>query len=203
MIKKGIGIFGGSFDPVHKGHKKLAQFMCEKLSLRKMLIIPAAVSPFKNSSGASAQARKDMCLLEFNDDIFIVSDMEIKRGGKSYTVETVKKIKELYPDEKLFLIIGSDQLLSFNKWYRFSDIMADATICAVSREGETEKSQLEIFADKNLREYGECLIFDFQPFEISSTEIRQKISDGINVNDFVSQEVSDYIQREGLYKNEY
>lgn len=200
MIKQGIGIFGGSFDPVHKGHKKLALFMCEKLFLRKMLIIPAAVSPFKTSSGADAVQRMHMCSLQFPEDFFTVSDIEIKRGGKSYTVDTLNSIKELYPDEKLYLIIGSDQLLSFNRWYKFEDIMKKAVLCAVAREGSVGKKQLENFADDNLRQYGEVLIFDFEPFEVSSTEIREMINDGKCAGEFISPEVNDYILREGLYK---
>lgn len=199
MTRQGIGIFGGSFDPVHNGHKRLAVFMCERLSLRKMLIIPAAVSPFKSSSGADALQRMKMCSLQFPEEIFTVSDIEIKRGGKSYTVDTVNSIRELYPDERLYLIIGSDQLLSFDRWYRFSEIMEKAVICAVSREGSVPVEQLEAFADSRLRQYGEVLIFDFEPFEISSTEIRRIIKDGKGAEDYISAEVEDFIRREGLY----
>lgn len=199
MINQGIGIFGGSFDPVHKGHKKLALFMCEKLSLGKMLIMPAALSPFKSSSRVSSEDRMNMCALEFSEDVFSISDIEIARGGKSYTVETVKEVKRLYPLGKLYLIIGSDQLLSFNKWYKFEEIMKNAVICAVSREDSIKKAELERFADENLRQYGECLIFDFEPFEISSTEIRKALSRGDSAEAFLSREVSDYILRKGLY----
>ena len=119
----GICIFGGSFDPVHKGHKKLALFIAEMLRLEKMLIIPAGLSPFKSSTGADEAQRLEMCRLAFPEDIFGVSDIEIKRGGKSYTVDTVTAVRELYPEEKIYLLIGSDQLLSFDRWYRYRDIL--------------------------------------------------------------------------------
>lgn len=201
-MNKGICIFGGSFDPVHKGHKKLALFICKTLFLKKMLIIPAALSPFKNTSGASAEDRMKMCSLCFNEDIFEVSDIEISRGGKSYTVDTVKAVKELYPDEKLYLLIGSDQLLSFNKWYKFEEILENVTLVAVSRENGEKKKEMEEFAEKNLAPFGKYLILDFEPFIVSSTEIRKKAAENENIDFFVEKEVAEYILSEGLYKNE-
>lgn len=196
----GICIFGGSFDPVHKGHKKLALFVCEKLKLRKMLIIPAALSPFKSSSGASAEDRMNMCRLAFSEGVFEVSSLEIGRGGKSYTIDTVRAVKELYPNEKLYLLIGSDQLLSFNKWYKFQEILENVSLVAVSREKGREEEELEKFADENLRALGECIILDFEPFEISSTEIRNKAAAGENIENFVDEKVLHYVLSEGLYK---
>ena len=201
-MREGIGIFGGSFDPVHKGHKKLALFMCERLGLRKMLIIPAGLSPFKTSSGASSLQRFRMCELAFPEDIFSVSDIEIRREGKSYTIDTVKAVKELYPDEKIYLITGSDQLLSFNRWYKFDEILRNVTLAAVSREGTVGEEELSRFADMNLRKYGECLIFSFEPFEVSSTEIREKIRKDEDILPYLEEEVIQYISSEGLYKNE-
>ncbi len=199
MIKEGICIFGGSFDPVHKGHKKLASFVCEKLSLKKMLIVPAALSPFKNTSGASAEDRMNMCSIAFNEDEFIVSDIEIKRGGKSYTVDTVRAVKEMYPDEKLYLLIGSDQLLHFDKWYRFDEILSLVTLAAVSREDAEQKKELERIADEKLRMYGECIILDFDPIVISSTKIRNSILTDENISMYVDENVTAYIRQKGLY----
>ena len=201
-MREGIGIFGGSFDPVHKGHKKLALFMCERLGLKKMLIIPTGLSPFKESSGASSFQRFKMCELAFPEDIFTVSDIEIKREGKSYTVDTVKAVKELYPHEKIYLITGSDQLLSFNRWYKFDEILRNVTLAAVSRRGEVREEELSRFADMNLRQYGECLILSFEPFTVSSTEIREKIRKGEDTSPYLTEEVIKYISTEGLYKDD-
>ncbi len=200
-MDKGICIFGGSFDPVHKGHKRLADFICEKLSPEKMLIIPAAMSPFKNSSGATQNDRLEMCELAFPEKHFEISDIEINRGGKSYTVDTVNAVKNLYPDKKLYLVIGSDQLLSFNKWYRFSDILSLVTLVSVSREGSVSFARLEDFSEKELRPFGEVKIFDFSPLEISSTALREKISSGEDTSQFLDEAVRSYIYRKGLYKN--
>ena len=201
-MNKGICIFGGSFDPVHKGHKKLALFVAQQLKLKKMLIIPAALSPFKKSSGASEEQRLEMCSLAFNEDIFEVSDLEIKRGGKSYTIDTVNAVRELYPDEKLYLLIGSDQLMSFDRWYRYQDILSEVTLVSVSREESVAKKELEKFADEHLREYGECIILDFSPLEVSSTYLRGLIREGKDISEFIDEEIASYIHLKGLYGNE-
>ena len=198
----GICIFGGSFDPVHKGHKKLALFIAEKLQPEKMLIIPAGLSPFKSSTGADNAGRLEMCRLAFPEDIFETSDIEIKRGGKSYTVDTVAEVKELYPDKKLYLLIGSDQLLSFDRWYRYRDILSMVTLVSVSRESSVETERLNEFTDERLRPYGECMIFDFEAFEVSSTFLRERLSSGENTELYIDPSVSAYIQKEGLYKDE-
>lgn len=200
-MNNSVCIFGGSFDPVHKGHKRLADFICERLSPEKMLIIPAAMSPFKNSSGATEEDRLNMCELAFPEKQFEISDIEIKRGGKSYTVDTVSAVKGLFPDKKLYLIIGSDQLLSFNKWYRFADILSFVTLVSVSREGSVSFSLLEEFAQRELRPFGEVEILDFSPLEISSTALREKIASGEDTSQFLDEAVREYIDRKGLYKN--
>lgn len=202
MMNNGICIFGGSFDPVHRGHKKLAVFVAERLKLRKMLIIPAAMSPFKKSSGATESQRLEMCRIAFPEDIFEVSDIEISRGGKSYTVDTVDEVRRLYPDERLYLLMGSDQLLSFDRWYRFKDILSQVTLVSVSREHTVETERLEGFADERLRPYGECIILDFSAFEISSTVLREGISEDRDMSEFIDEGVAAYIHREGLYKHE-
>jgi nicotinate-nucleotide adenylyltransferase len=126
-----IAIYGGSFDPPHKGHRLLAENLMKSCGALKVIVIPTAMSPFKNSSGASAEDRLQMCRLAFSDEVFEVSDIEISRGGKSYTVDTVAAVKAMYPDAELYLFMGDDMLLSFDKWYKHEEILRIATIvCA-------------------------------------------------------------------------
>ncbi len=195
-----IGIYGGSFDPVHNGHIKLARFMLGALQLDKLLIVPAFRSPLKEENASDASDRLNMCRLAFTDPRFEVTSMEIDRGGKSYTAETLNEIKKIYGNERYYLIIGSDQLLHFNNWYRFPEILSGAALCAVSRRGEDKQAELELFADKELRRYGRVLICDFEPLDISSTELRSILKNGGDAGEYLPADVKNYITDRGLYK---
>ncbi|MBQ7638890.1 MAG: nicotinate (nicotinamide) nucleotide adenylyltransferase [Clostridia bacterium] len=201
-MKNNIGIFGGSFDPMHSGHIKLAKFLVKELELSKLIIVPAAMSPFKNVSHSADKDRLEMCRLSLPEACFEISDFEISRGGVSYSVDTVSHFREAYPQDELYLIIGEDQLLIFDKWFRWKDILKTVTLAAVKRNDETSLSSLEEFADKNLRAFGRVVLLPFEPLEVSSTEIRGKIKNGESVAGLVSPETEDYIIKNGLYKNE-
>lgn len=194
-----IGIYGGSFDPVHIGHVRLARFMLDTLGLDRLLIVPAYVSPFKRETNVTPEDRLAMCRLAFPDERFEVVSDEIDRGGKSYTVDTVKGIRERYGENDYYLIIGSDQLLLFDKWYRFEDILADVTLCAVSRCASDDRAELESFADERLRAYGPCIICDFEPVEISSTAIREGLRRGDDMSRWLPAAEASYITDRGLY----
>lgn len=195
-----IGIYGGSFDPVHNGHVKLARFMLDALRLDKLFIVPAFLSPFKRTDAACAADRAEMCRLAFDDPRFEVLTVETDRGGKSYTAETVSEIKRLYGENDYYLIVGSDQLLKFNCWYRFADILTEVTLCAVSRSGNDGKAELELFADKELRKYGRVLICDFEPLDVSSTVVRGILAVGGSAAGLIPEKEESYIKDRGLYR---
>lgn len=195
-----IGIFGGSFNPVHSGHVRLACMMKKYLELDRLIIVPANVSPFKTGGGVSARDRAEMCRLAFpENEGFSVTEAEIKRGGVSYTVDTVREIKRLEPEGELFLITGSDMLLSFDRWREYKKILSICTLAAVSRCGADSPAELERFADERLRDFGRVLIVPFEPYEISSTEIRKIISHGESAAAFLPEKVNEYITERGLY----
>ena len=196
---KKIAIYGGSFDPPHKGHKLLAENLASVCGAEKVIIIPTALSPFKNSSSATAEDRLTMCRLFFKEDLFSVSDIEIQRGGKSYTVDTMRKIKEENPDSELFLFMGDDMLLSFDRWYKYEEILELATIvCACRTENLQELRNMKEFVKNVLDAEDRVLICESVPFEISSTEIRSSVKAGESKG--LSEEIYNYILSRGLYQ---
>ena len=194
-----LGLFGGSFDPPHLGHLRLANAAVAACGLQKMVILPAACSPFKRSVFASDADRLAMCRRTFSAPCFEISDFELDRGGKSYTVDTVAHFRRLYPAAALTLLMGEDQLLSFDRWYRWQEILQMTSLCAAVRTGDGRRETLESFADAHLRQYGAVTVLEFEPFPLSSTEIRQKVQKSDPVSGLVSPETEKYILEKGLY----
>ena len=128
-----IALFGGSFDPVHLGHLRIAEDVREFFNLEKIIFIPAYLSPLKEFSNASAEDRFNMLTLSVKDNpYFEVSDYEIKKGGKSYTIETVEYYEKLLT-HKPVLILGSDSFLTLHKWRRPEDLLKKANFIVVGR----------------------------------------------------------------------
>ena len=188
-----IGIFGGTFNPPHLGHLRLVRAFAARFSLTRVLVIPTFVPPHKQSPDlADAETRVRMCRLLFGEAPFEVSTMEIDRGGRSYTVETLESLHVQYPDEELFLLIGSDMLETLDTWYRAQDIRRLCTVCAAVRE-----------KGKTLDANGAALMEDFDPIEISSTEVRERVRLGQDVADVVGDAVARCIAETGLYTDAY
>lgn len=197
-----IGIFGGTFDPPHAGHKKYADEVRNKLSLDNLIVIPTAAPPHKQKkTSTTAEDRLNMLGLLFEKDSgVLVSDMEIARGGRSYTFETVTLLREQYPDDELIFILGSDMLLSFHTWKNPDVILEKVKICAVTRDGEISEKMLGEYAEKHFPGKKErFIICDFDPIEISSTEIREKVKNGLSVEGLVDAQVMEYIKEKELY----
>ena len=200
-----IGIFGGSFNPVHLGHRRLADEMIKTAELDKMLIIPAGIPPHKSAVGlVDEEHRIQMCRLAFNDKKYIISDIEFQRDGKSYTVDTVAEIRKLYPNDELFLVIGSDMLLSFHRWYRYEDILKEVTLCVATRENEISVDELMKYSEDTLKlQKSEIIISPVEPFVCSSTQIRSEINQGQSVDSLMDKDVYDYIMQNGIYIDKY
>lgn len=196
MVK--IAIYGGSFDPPHNGHRLLAESLAQFCGAERVLIIPTAMSPFKNISGASARDRLHMCELAFDSPLFEVSNIETERGGKSYTVDTLRQVKELYPDSQLFLFMGEDMLLSLDRWYKYEEILELCIPVAACRTQNLERlSEMKAFAKEKLGGESKVMISSCVPIEISSTEIRAGLKKG--EHSFVDDRVYEYIISRGLY----
>lgn len=194
-MRSNIGIFGGTFNPPHNGHLHLARIMFSELQLDKLIIIPGFQPPHKGNINVSAEDRFNMCRLAFDCPNFEVSDIEIKRGGKSYTIDTVTQLKELYPDDNLFLIMSSDMLKIFNKWYRYKDILKLCTVCSSFRYDEP-KIKPDFFLEED-RVY----LSSAEPLILSSTQIRENVRNNIDVSDLVPKKVNEYINEKGFYRD--
>ncbi|MBR1384442.1 MAG: nicotinate-nucleotide adenylyltransferase [Ruminococcus sp.] len=201
---KRIGIFGGTFDPVHLGHRFLAEEAIKAASLDKLYVIPAGIPPHKQSSGmTSDEQRLEMCRLTFSDiENTEVSDFEINKQGKSYSYETVKYFSKLFPDDRLYFVMGSDQLLTFEKWFRYKDILALCNIIALSREDDISQEELENKAKELTDLPNKIITVSVKPLEISSTFIREIIASGGDPSQWLEKKTAEYIITNNLYRNE-
>lgn len=198
---KKMGLFGGSFDPIHQGHIDMALRLAEKLDLDGVVLMPTFVPPHKiRESMASAEHRLAMChLVAEAYPLLQVSDMELQRGGASFTVDTLEALCELYPNTQWYLITGADMFTTLRTWHRFEDITRMAVLCTVPREG-TDTAYLREYAAHMRAEGISCYVDDRPVMNVSSTEIRRRIHDGESLADLVPAAVADYVQKNGLYR---
>ena len=189
-----VGIFGGTFNPPHNTHIEIARAAKEQLSLDKLIVVPCGIPPHKHTTVSSAHrlemARRAFC------GIGEVSDFEINKQGKSYTVETFRHVKDEYPNAEFFLIMGGDSFHSFSHWYCPEEIARLATIAVVQRADVSTMHQQQIATEIF---HAKVVFLDFSPTAVSSTEIRLRYQFGMNNTDAVPQSVDDYVKSAGLY----
>ncbi len=170
-----IAIYGGSFNPPHRGHVEAARAAQESLRPDKFLIIPASIPPHKELAGGSpaAEERLELARLAFADiPGSEVSDIEVMRDGKSYSADTLERLMELYPGAEFTFVMGSDMLLSFEEWYRFRFLLENMTLGVFSRS-EGEDARIMQHAEYLKRTYGaRCVFINHEPKPMSSSDIR-------------------------------
>ncbi len=193
-----VGLLGGSFDPAHNAHIKLARWTIENLCLDKIIFIPAAIPPHKQDAQLTAAKHRlkmlELALKKYPE--MTISDIEIKRQGVSYTIDTILAIKsELGLDKNhLYLLIGADNFIDFQSWKRPNEIMENCQI-AVYRRPNVKLSDVE-------NNFESTVMLLYTPLiNISSTEIRERIKQGKPINHLVPKEVDKYIQEHNLYRN--
>lgn len=197
-----IGIYGGSFNPVHNGHIHLAESAVDILNLDIVYLVPSRISPHRSSDEyASGEDRLEMLRLacEENEKLF-PCDYELTNDRKSYTIYTVEEFRRRFPDDELFLLVGSDMLMCFDQWNRFEDILKEVTLAVVSRND----GDFEILEEKaeNLRKFGRIIVCPVEPLEISSTEIRKKIAENEKISCYLHENVVQYITLRKLYRGD-
>ena len=193
------GIYGGSFNPVHNGHIHLAETAVKEFGLDRLYFVPSRKSPHRSMAEyAPDEHRLEMLRLAVrNKDKLFVSDYEIKSDRVSYTIYTVEHFRREFPEDELFLLVGSDMLLSFDTWHRFDEILGNVTLCVVSREsGDVPELKKKA---KELEKYGRILVSEAPPTEVSSTEVRKKIAKNEDFTCYLDENVVQYIRSVGLY----
>ncbi len=196
-----IGIFGGTFSPVHNGHIAAAKSFMEQMWLDILFVIPTGNTPHKEmSDGANSYDRLRMCEAAFAGvDGVIVSDMEIKREGKSYTVDTLRQLYD--PENRLFLLCGTDMMLTLDKWKDADEIFKLCYPVYMRRENDEVITNLIIKKNAEYKEkYGRIatrIVGD--AVVVSSSEIREKIKNGDDISALVPESVARYIKEKGLY----
>jgi len=187
-----IGILGGTFNPIHKAHVRLAELAKEKFKLDKVIFMPTYFPPHKKEPDtASPQLRYEMVQLAIDGKSgFEVSDIEIKKRGTSYSVDTLKVLKKKFgPDTDLFFITGSDSLGELSTWKDIDEIFKLSRFIIANRPG---------FPLKNVPVEAEIL--KISDMDISSSDIRKKIKEGEGISDIVPERVVSYIRGKRLYK---
>lgn len=192
MTKNKIGIFGGTFNPVHKAHVAIAEEFIKKLDLDMLYVIPNNISPLKSEIGVSGRDRLEMLNIAFSgNDKVKLSDIELKRTGASYTRDTVAELLDIHKNCEFYLLTGDDWIDSFHKWKDFRYILDNVNLVVATRSGKdiTESAKrLENLSGKKI------LRLNNEKVEISSTEFRTHQN-----KDNLPNGVYEYIKNRGLY----
>jgi len=192
-----IGIFGGTFNPIHNGHLTVAQYAMEQCGLDRVYFMTSSIPPHKENKAVSADIRHRLVCEAIKDyDGFYPLDFEIKKGGISYTADTLKELKGIFKEDELYFIIGGDSLRDFDKWRRPEEIVRYCTLIVYPRTGIDINEKAGILRNKL---GARIKTIDSPEMEISSTEIRKRIGDNKNVSFFIPEKVMDIIKKEKIY----
>lgn len=210
-----IAVLGGTFNPVHYGHLRIAEEVREALGLDKALFIPTSLTPLKEEEPISPEARLEMLKLAIRDNPhFEASDIEIKRGGRSYTVDTVRELKRGDKGLKISLVVGNDSFNTIASWCEYEELFKSANFVVVQRPGYPVKKPGEALpvelarkfwydsnADSFMNSYGNSLTYlSTTLLDISSSEIRRRVKEGGSIRYLLPDSVIDYIVKKGYYR---
>ncbi|MHC5074977.1 MAG: nicotinate (nicotinamide) nucleotide adenylyltransferase [Planctomycetota bacterium] len=203
--KRKIALFGGTFDPVHLGHTKVAQFAAKHIDAQAVIFIPAKRSSLKTKPQASDKHRLNMIKLAIKDlQNFHTSDCELKRSAPSFTMETINEMKKkLGRNIMLYWLLGADTIDELPRWFRVLDLIDECNIACMYRAGfdPPDFSKYEHLLGNQRIEKLQKDIVKTPLVDISSTEIRQKCAVGQDISELVHPAVAEYIQKHKLYKN--
>jgi len=218
VISSRIGVLGGTFDPIHFAHLRLAEEVAEAFLLDTVRLIPSADPPHRTSPGASAQDRLHMVrlALEPAGDHLVADGSELNRVGKSYMVDTLKALREENPNESISLILGTDAFIELMTWHEWRQLFTLAHIIVASRPNLpisqlNNKLKGELFTEfekRNSHDYntisslthGLIYTYEFTSLEVSGTSLRKRIQNGLSLKYLLPDNVINYIQDYSLYE---
>jgi len=200
MMKEKIGVFGGTFHPVHNGHLMLAKHAAEALGIDRVLFVIDRIPPHKTlAEGASDTERLEILRLAVSDEPkFSVETMELEREGKSYSVDTLRELRQRYPDSELYFFMGSDMLNSFSAWRSPDEISKLAVLVCTVRGGQSGGE--EAVAAQLKEQFGTNVILLEEVSSLSSTIVRNRIRDALPITDMIPAPAAHYIYLRGCYQ---
>ncbi|MDI6733116.1 MAG: nicotinate (nicotinamide) nucleotide adenylyltransferase [Planctomycetota bacterium] len=205
---KRIIIFGGTFNPVHNAHLKIFRFILRKFKPHKFVFIPCNIPYHKGHQDIISGHHRLQMLKIVIDNLggeasnIEVSDMEIKRGGKTFSIQTILRLKRQYPsDTRFYFVIGSDSLVGLSRWYKIEEMVKLCGFITVDRPGFPFNKLLKRLPFSDIVKKEMRKLYSKKPcIDISSHQVRELIRKGISIRGFVPPEVEDYIRKNGLYR---
>ncbi len=204
-----ICLYGGTFDPVHYGHLKPLQALQQTLTADAVYVLPASIPPHRPAPEASRQQRVEMLELALRQyPEFILDTRELERDGPSWTVQTLQSFRQQFPDDSLCLVMGSDAFDDLPAWYHWQEIFGLAHIIVIERAGEkpvtlpdwAREYAIVDMAALRVNKCSSILPVKLPAYDISATEIRQRLKQGRDVSNYLPAEVNEYIKRNKLYQ---
>ncbi|CAM2834312.1 nicotinate-nucleotide adenylyltransferase [Paenibacillus sediminis] len=191
-----VGIMGGTFDPIHIGHLLAAESARDSYQLDEVWFMPSHIPPHKEAAGAAGKQRLEMVTIAIqNHPSFRLLDIEIARGGVSYTIDTIRELKKQYEHIDFHFIIGADMVNYLPKWAKIEELIELVTFIGLQRPGtELELDELPSFIRDKV------LLAEMPLIDISSSLIRDRIANGRSIRYMVPKDVHEYIVRSGLYE---
>ena len=196
-----IAIYGGSFNPPHLGHAEAARTVCEELKPDIFFIIPDNIPPHKepDENSPTAAQRLELCRLAFADiPGVVVSDIETSRVGKSYSADTVRLLRERYPEDEFTLVVGTDMLLCFDEWYQFEYLLSECRLAVLPRDDFHDRELEEKIRELRTEHGARITLLTHTPLEMSSSEIRERLKLRLRAG-LLDDRVYSLIIREGWY----
>ncbi len=213
-----MGLFGGTFDPIHLGHLRAAREVLERFALDRILFVPSFIPPHKERKGM-APARDRLRMVELacaGEPRFAASSIEVDAGGRSYSILTLERVRGLYPGARIFFILGTDAFLEIGTWREHERVLAESLFIVMTRPGAPMEDAAGVVGDslrERVREIAEgetvddgvlgdhrIFLLPIRALDVSSTEVRRRVRAGETVAGLVPEAVGDYIRSHGLYR---